>query len=213
MLKLIRVDNKNKFKNERIRFRRTLGIRRIVNFMLTKRVESFNLRTLKTDMETVRKQLIQNVFSFFSHRLLKNGKKQFAETTFNEVINGLRIRGYNKPLQFIADIILYLKPVVSVYTKKRGRKTIIVPYLLNIKTEIPIAIRWIIDSARNRNEKGIVNQLLAELLDINQRKGASVTKKLELEKLVSQNLSALRTLRPRYRHKRQFALPKFGFSR
>jgi len=181
--------------------------------MLTKRVESFNLRTLKTDMETVRKQLIQNVFSFFSHRLLKNGKKQFAETTFNEVINGLRIRGYNKPLQFIADIILYLKPVVSVYTKKRGRKTIIVPYLLNIKTEIPIAIRWIIDSARNRNEKGIVNQLLAELLDINQRKGASVTKKLELEKLVSQNLSALRTLRPRYRHKRQFALPKFGFSR
>jgi small subunit ribosomal protein S7 len=197
----------------RIRFRRISGIRKIVNFVLSQRVERFNVATMKTNVETIRKDLIQNVFSLFSHRLLKNGKKQFAETVFNKVIAGLRGRGYDKPLQFIADILLYLKPVASVYSKKKGRKTITIPYLLNLKTEVPIAVRWIIQSARNRTEKGIVNQLLAELLDVNERKGASVTRKLELEKLVSQNLSSLRTLKIRYRRKRKFSLARFGSTR
>lgn len=197
----------------RISFRRISAIRKLVNFILSQRVESFNIATMKTNIETVRKDLIQNVFSLFSHRLLKNGKKQFAETVFNKVIVGLRTRGYDKPLQFIADILLYLKPVASVYSKKKGRKTVTIPYLLNSKTEVPIAVRWIIQSARNRSEKGIVNQLLGELLDVNERKGASVTKKLELEKLVSQNLSSLRTLKLRYRKKRKFSLPRFGSTR
>lgn len=212
MLKPSLLINKNKTDSQ-IRFRHISKIRKIVNFTLSQRVESFNIATMKTNAETIRKELIQNVFTIFSHRLLKNGKKQFAETAFNKILAGLRAHGYDKPLQFIADILLYLKPVASVYTKKKGRRTITVPYLLSTKTEIPVAVRWIIQSARNRNEKGIVNQIIAELLDVNQRKGASVSKKLELEKLVSQNLSSLRTLRLRYRRKRRFSLPLFGSTR
>jgi hypothetical protein len=74
MLKPSLLINKNK-SDSQVRFRHISKIRKIVNFTLSQRVEGFNIATMKTNAETIRKELIQNVFAIFSHRLLKNGKK------------------------------------------------------------------------------------------------------------------------------------------
>ena len=53
--------------------------------------------------------------------------------------------------------------------------------------ELCLAIRWIVDSSRKRNEKSMTQRLAQELVDAHENKGVSVKKKEDTHKMAEAN--------------------------
>ena len=58
---------------------------------------------------------------------------------------------------------------------------------LDIDRRQALAMRWIVDAARKRNEKSMHLRLAAELQDASQKKGNAVRKKEEVHKMAESN--------------------------
>ena len=65
----------------------------------------------------------------------------------------------------------------------------LIKYQLKLRNERAqaLAIRWIVDSSRKRNEKSMVDRLAQELVDANESKGASVKKREDTHKMAEAN--------------------------
>jgi ribosomal protein S7 len=175
----------------------------LINFSLTEKVAGFD-KSSAVQSKTIKLAL----FNSIAKRLVKSGKSQLARTILNNVLAGLKKKGFQKPLGFIYDCLIFLKPIFNILNYKRGRKVISIPFFLNEKTEIGVVIRWIILSASKRLEKGTVNKLISEFTEIYQQKSLLIQKKMELIKHVKSSTKNLRLLRTRSRRRKFFSLSK-----
>ena len=78
-------------------------------------------------------------------------------------------------------------PVVEVRSRRIGGATYQVPVEVRAKRRTALAMRWIVDAARKRNEKSMHLRLAAELQDASQKKGNAVRKKEEVHKMAESN--------------------------
>jgi small subunit ribosomal protein S7 len=79
------------------------------------------------------------------------------------------------------------KPMIEVKSRRVGGSTYQVPTEIRPSRRTALGIRWIIDFARKRSEKGMVNKLSAELLDAANKRGASIKKKEDTHKMAEAN--------------------------
>jgi ribosomal protein S7 len=70
-----------------------------------------------------------------------------------------------------------VRPQVEVKSRRVGGATYQVPVEVNPKRQQSLALRWIIDYSRKRNERGMSFKLAGEIMDAANEKGASYKKK------------------------------------
>jgi small subunit ribosomal protein S7 len=80
-----------------------------------------------------------------------------------------------------------IKPKVEVKSKRVGGATYQVPIEVRDDRGIALSMRWIIEAARKRNEKGMTLRLACEILDILSDKGNSLKKKEDSHKMAKAN--------------------------
>ena len=116
-----------------------------------------------------------------------DGKKTVAEKIVYDAL--LRIKGKSKdePLTIFTEAINNLKPTVEVRSRRVGGATYQVPVEVRSERAQALAIRWIVDSSRKRNEKSMVDRLAQEFVDANESKGASIKKKEDTHKMAESN--------------------------
>lgn len=89
------------------------------------------------------------------------------------------------------DVIEYaiksVRPAVEVKARRVGGSTYQVPVEVSERRGLALSMRWIIDSARKRSEKTMVNQLMAEIVDACQGRGAAVKRKIDTHKMADAN--------------------------
>ena len=68
-----------------------------------------------------------------------------------------------------------------------GGATYQVPVEVSPKRKQALAIRWIIESARKRNENTMIDRLAGELLDASLKKGGSIKKNEDTRKMAEAN--------------------------
>jgi len=79
------------------------------------------------------------------------------------------------------------RPMIEVKSRRVGGSTYQVPTEVRPSRRTALAIRWIIDFARKRPEKGMSDKLAGELLDASNRRGSSVKKKEDTHKMADAN--------------------------
>lgn len=80
-----------------------------------------------------------------------------------------------------------VRPSVEVRSRRIGGATYQVPVEVRHDRSIALGMRWIVQCARSRGEKGMMLRLAGELLDAVENKGSAVKKREDTHKMANAN--------------------------
>ena len=78
-------------------------------------------------------------------------------------------------------------PHVEVRSRRVGGATFQIPSPIRADRKISIAMKWLINYSRKRNEKSMALKLAAEILAASKEEGAAVKKKVDTHKMAEAN--------------------------
>ena len=118
------------------------------------------IRPLEPDARH-RNRLVQQVIN----KVMRDGKKSLAERI---VYDSLAIVGENSgedAVETLEAAIKQLTPVLEVRSRRVGGATYQVPVEVPARRARTLAVRWLVDYARNRREYSMADRLAGEILD------------------------------------------------
>jgi len=116
-----------------------------------------------------------------------DGKKSIAERIIYGALDIIGERGAEKPLDVFYEALDNIRPVVEVKSRRVGGATYQVPVEVRPSRRNALAMRWLVDSARNRSEKSMTQRLAGELMDAAERRGGAARKKDEVHRMAEAN--------------------------
>ena len=126
----------------------------------------------------------------FVNHLMVSGKKSVAERIIYGAIDRIAEKETNaedKALELLESALDNVKPVVEVKSRRVGGATYQVPVEVRPARRQTLAMRWVIDAARNRSEKSMAHRLAHELLDAAENRGTAVKKKEDTHRMAEAN--------------------------
>ena len=128
------------------------------------------------------------VVAKFMNQLMVDGKKSIAEKIVYGAFEQLeKTNSKEDPVETFKKVLDKVAPVVEVRSRRIGGATYQVPVEVRAKRRTALAMRWIVDAARNRKEKSMPARLAAELRDAVDGKGAAKKKKEDVHKMAEAN--------------------------
>lgn len=90
-------------------------------------------------------------------------------------------------LRYFEQALDNVRPSVEVRSRRVGGATYQVPVEVRNDRSIALGMRWIVQAARTRGEKGMMLRLAGELLDAYESKGSAVKKREDTHKMAKAN--------------------------
>jgi len=85
------------------------------------------------------------------------------------------------------DALSNVMPHVEVRSRRVGGATFQIPQPIRPDRKISMAIKWLIDSSRKRNEKSMALKLAQEVIAAAKEEGAAVKKRVDTHKMAEAN--------------------------
>ena len=127
------------------------------------------------------------IISKFTSCIMLNGKKSTAEKIVYGALDLIKKKTSTEPLNLFHEALNNVKPQIEVRSRRVGGATYQVPVEVRSERSQALAIRWLINSSRNRSEKSMIERLGGELIDASSNKGNSVKKKEDTHKMAEAN--------------------------
>jgi small subunit ribosomal protein S7 len=123
----------------------------------------------------------------FMNCLMYEGKKSVAETIVYGAFDTIQSKTKQDPLQMFHEALRNVAPALEVRSRRVGGATYQVPVEVRQDRSRALAIRWIINAARARNEPTMTGRLSGELLDAANNRGSAVKKREDTHKMADAN--------------------------
>ncbi|MCE0724913.1 MULTISPECIES: 30S ribosomal protein S7 [Legionella] len=140
----------------------------------------------------------------FINVLMVSGKKSTAEKIIYGALSVLEERvkklkkadeegesgstsGSSTVLRYFENALDNVRPSVEVRSRRVGGATYQVPVEVRTDRSIALGMRWIVQAARTRGEKGMMLRLAGELMDAYESKGSAVKKREDTHKMAKAN--------------------------
>jgi small subunit ribosomal protein S7 len=123
----------------------------------------------------------------FVNHVMVSGKKSLAERIVYGALNLVKERSDRDPVEVFEEALENIAPVVEVKSRRVGGATYQVPVEVRPSRRTALAMRWLVDFSRNRNEKSMAQRLAGELLDASSNKGAAVKKREDVHRMAEAN--------------------------
>ena len=126
----------------------------------------------------------------FMNVVMHSGKKSAAEQILYGAIERIGERtGRRGPeaIELLSQALDNVKPVVEVKSRRVGGATYQVPVEVRSSRRQTLAMRWVIEAARERTEKSMAFRLAHELLDAAENRGAAVRKREDTHRMAEAN--------------------------
>lgn len=124
----------------------------------------------------------------FINCIMLDGKKSTAERLFYNALNTIGEKVTDLPsVDVFTKAIENIKPLVEVKSRRVGGSNYQVPVEVRPERRQALAIRWVIDAARNRGEKTMADRLSNELLDAYNNTGTAFKKKEDTHRMAEAN--------------------------
>src|SRR4030088_249896 len=127
------------------------------------------------------------VLSKFMNSVMLDGKKSVAEGIVYGALETVEARAKRDPIGVFHDALNNVKPGIEVRSRRVGGATYQVPVEVRTERSQALAIRWIINAARGRNDKTMVDRLSAELMDAANNRGNAVKKREDTHRMAEAN--------------------------
>ncbi len=125
--------------------------------------------------------------SKFIRSIMRDGKKSKAELILYGAFDIIEEKTKEVPVKIFEQAIDNVRPMIEVKSRRVGGSTYQVPTEIRTSRRTALGIRWIINYARGRSEKGMAEKLAGEFLDAANGRGASVKKKEDTHKMADAN--------------------------
>jgi len=123
----------------------------------------------------------------FINRMMYQGKKSTAQRAMYDAMELVEARAQKPALEVFEQAVRNVAPPIEVKPRRVGGSTYQIPVEVPQYRQITLAIRWLLDAARKRPARGIVEKLAAELIDASQGVGSAVKKREETLKMAEAN--------------------------
>jgi len=123
----------------------------------------------------------------FINKIMLDGKKSVAEKILYQALDMISAKGEKSGIEIFNEAIENIKPVLEVKSRRVGGATYQVPVEVRPVRQLSLAIRWLVDAARKRNERTMAERLANELMDAASQKGAAFKKKEDTYKMAEAN--------------------------
>lgn len=127
------------------------------------------------------------VLAKFMNSLMYDGKKSTAERIVYSAFDLIESRAKSDPLDVFKQALENVSPAIEVRSRRVGGATYQVPVEVRAERRQALAIRWIIQAARSRSDKTMVDRLSAELLDAAGNRGSAVKKREDTHRMAEAN--------------------------
>ena len=127
------------------------------------------------------------VLTKFMNAVMLDGKKSVAERIVYGAMDKMQARTARDPVEMFHAALDNVKPTLEVRSRRVGGATYQVPIEVRPSRRLTLAIRWIIDVARKRSEKSMVDRLAAELMDAANGRGAAFKKREDTLRMAEAN--------------------------
>jgi small subunit ribosomal protein S7 len=128
-------------------------------------------------------KLVQQVIN----KVMVDGKKSTAEKIVYDALEILSRRTNNDPVPALEESIKILTPVLEVRSRRVGGATYQVPVEVPQRRARTLAVRWLIEFARNRREKSMAERLAGELVDAQSQQGGAYKRKDDIFRMAQAN--------------------------
>lgn len=126
------------------------------------------------------------------NKVMKDGKKSVAEWIVYTALEGAAKEVNMHPVELLHKVIEKLKPEWEVRPRRVGGATYQVPIEVPERRQISLAIKWLVQAARERprgrGQYTMVERLKAELIDALNEKGGAYKKKEETHRMAQANM-------------------------
>ncbi|MCG8321849.1 MAG: 30S ribosomal protein S7 [Cytophagales bacterium] len=123
----------------------------------------------------------------FVNYLMKDGKKSTAYSIFYDAVQIVEERTKENGLETWKKALNNIYPSVEVKSRRVGGATFQVPMEVRPERKTALGIKWMIQYARSRGEKTMVERLAGEIISASKGEGASVKKKDDTHRMADAN--------------------------
>jgi small subunit ribosomal protein S7 len=127
------------------------------------------------------------VVAKFVSRMMVDGKKSVARGIVYDAMDVVQKKTTEEPLQVFLKALENVKPSVEVKSRRVGGSTYQVPVEVRESRREALAMRWIIQAARDRSGKSMSERLSAELVDAFNNAGVAFKKKEDTHRMAEAN--------------------------
>jgi small subunit ribosomal protein S7 len=127
------------------------------------------------------------LISKFMNYLMVDGKRTVASGIMYKALDTVKEKTKKDELEQFIELVDKVKPALEVRSRRVGGATYQVPTEVRPARREALAIRWIIEAARKRNEKTMAERLSGEFMDILAGNGAALKKKSDVHKMAEAN--------------------------
>jgi small subunit ribosomal protein S7 len=130
-----------------------------------------------------RSKLVQQVIN----KVMLDGKKSVAERIVYDALALLGERGEQDPIATLESSIKALTPTLEVRSRRVGGATYQVPVEVPSRRARTLAVRWLVEFARQRREKTMAQRLANELSDATSQQGGAYKRKDDIYRMAQAN--------------------------
>jgi small subunit ribosomal protein S7 len=128
-------------------------------------------------------KLVQQVIN----KVMLDGKKPVAEKIVYDALAILEERTGKNAVEQLEGGVRALTPVLEVRSRRVGGATYQVPVEVPARRARTLAVRWLVQFARQRREKTMAERLAHELLDAQQQQGGAFKRKDDIYRMAQAN--------------------------
>ncbi len=130
-----------------------------------------------------RSRIVQQVIN----KVMLDGKKSVAEKIVYDALAIIGERTGKDPVEQLELSIKTLTPVLEVRSRRVGGATYQVPVEVPARRARTLAVRWLVEFARQRREKTMAQRLANELLDAQSQQGGAYKRKDDIYRMAQAN--------------------------
>ncbi len=121
------------------------------------------------------------------NKVMWDGKKSTAQKIVYDAFNIVAEKTGREAIDAFEQALSNITPALEVKARRVGGATYQVPMEIRAERKQSLAIRWLVEYARKRNEHGMEKKLAAEIMDAINNQGAAFKKKEDTHKMAEAN--------------------------
>ena len=125
--------------------------------------------------------------SKFINNLMYEGKKSVGEGLFYRAMDMIEERTGQPGVTVFKQAVANVKPSLEVKSRRVGGASLQVPVEVRPERRTALAMRWLIQFARARNEKTMADRLAVELILASKGEGNAIKKKEDTHRMAEAN--------------------------
>jgi small subunit ribosomal protein S7 len=121
------------------------------------------------------------------NKVMSRGKKSTAEKIVYAALDRISEKTGKPAVEVLEQAVKTVTPVLEVKSRRVGGANYQVPVEVPQRRARTLAVRWLVDFARQRREKGMIDKLSNEILDALNQQGGAFKRKDDVYRMAQAN--------------------------